>query len=73
MKINIVKLLQPRSVSNSFSRRMILSGAIRLNGNVISDITEIVDVNPGDVLWIGKHERIEITEEFLTQDVFHAG
>lgn len=65
MRINIIKLLQPRSVSHSESRRLVTQGAVRVNGAVVANIDEEFDVKPGDRISIGKHEEIEITEEFL--------
>jgi len=65
MRINIIKLLQPRSVSHSESRRLVCQGAVKINGTVVPSIDEEVDVGPGDVISIGRHEEIEITEEFL--------
>ncbi len=72
MRIRILKLLQPRSVSNGESRRLILARLVKLNDVVIPSPDNIIDIHPGDKIQIGKHEEIEITEEFLAQDIFHA-
>ena len=65
MKINIVKLLQPRTVSNGEIRRLIHQGAVKVNDAVITSADEEVDVSPGDKIRLGKHNEIDVTDGYL--------
>jgi ribosomal protein S4 len=64
MRIHLIKLLKRltplRSVSDS--RRMVVQGGIRLNGQVVEDPTQQVDVQPGDWLQVGTKWRRHLTE-----------
>ncbi len=66
MKINIIKLLQPRAVSNCEIRRWVSQGAVSLNGIAITGIEQVVDIKLGDKIQIGKHQEFEITKEYFT-------
>lgn len=65
MKINVIQLLQPRTVSNGEIRRLIHQGVVMVNGIVITSVDEEVDVFTGDKVHIGKHNEIDITEGYL--------
>ena len=66
MKINIIQLIKHRSISMGQSRRLVCQKVVKINGILINNIDEMVDVEIGDILTIGKHQQIEITEQFLS-------
>jgi S4 domain len=55
-KVTIAKLVQREglAISISDSRRVVALGAVKLNGRVIEDLSEVVIVRTGDVLEVGK-------------------
>lgn len=52
-------------VSTSEGRRIVAMGAVFLNDKPVSGFDEI-DVNPGDILRVGKTHITVITEEMLS-------
>jgi ribosomal protein S4 len=56
------------TVSQAEARRYILGGVVRVNGNLISDLSEI-EVEAGDEITVGKRVNQVLTEE-LCREVF---
>lgn len=59
-KITIIKLLQRHGLTVSFSegRRVVAQGAVKLNGELITDMQTEVIVRTGDVLEVGKRKVV---------------
>jgi len=64
MKVHLTKLLAETrmTVSMSEGRRCIVMGAVKLNGETITDLDQEVEVNPGDTIQVGKRS-VAITDE----------
>lgn len=63
-KIPIVKLLQNCELvsSNSEGRRMVKQGAVKLEGEKVTDKNAEVEISPGAIIQVGKRKFAKITE-----------
>ena len=52
-------------ISRNEGRRLVVGGIAKLNGEPITNITEELEVQPGDELTVGKHRKVKITQEML--------
>ena len=67
MKISLTKLLAEtgQTVSMSEGRRCIVLGAVKLNGEVVTDLTAEVEVKEGDTIQVSKRSIVTLTTELL--------
>lgn len=63
--MRLIELLKREglTISSSESRRLVAMGAVRLNGQLHTDMQAEVEVKPGDVLECGR-KRVEIKGGF---------
>jgi len=67
MKVQLTRLLAEagQTVSMSEGRRYVVTGIVKLNGEVVRDLGVAVEVNPGDTIQVGKRTPITVTAEML--------
>ncbi len=61
-KIDILELLllTKTAPSKGEARRLVMQGGVSLNGNKITDVKSIIEINSGDVLKVGKRNFIKL-------------
>jgi len=61
-KVEIVKFLISNGIvsSNSEVKRLVQQGAIKVNQQKVANFKELVKINNGDILWIGKKKFFKI-------------
>ncbi len=65
MFVNMLDILKPRVVSFGEARRLISKKAISINGVVVPSSSMTMEITLGDVIQIGKHIEIPVTQDFL--------
>jgi ribosomal protein S4 len=68
MKTTLAKILcnSGCTVSMSQGRRLVVCGAVQVNGEVKNDL-EAVEVKEGDVVKVGKRQEFVVTKEMLSE------
>jgi ribosomal protein S4 len=67
MRVSLLKLLAEAQqvVSLSEGRRMVIGGIVKLNGQPVTDLSQAVEVNPGDTIQVGKRSPIVVSDDTL--------